>query len=62
LKWFSSVAPLGGIGNRTDISYLIAGFLNTNYDAILSFSGHEDTEHKKIAYTLGVAAREKLYG
>ena len=62
LKFVSSHALLAGDGNRTDISYLMAGFLNIDYDGVLCISGHKDNENMKLAYNIGLIARGELYG
>jgi hypothetical protein len=62
LKWVSSYALLAGNGNRNDAAYLMAGFLNIDYDGMLCISCHKDTEHRKLAYSAGLIARGELYG
>jgi len=62
LRWVSSLAPLEGPGNRIDLSYLMAGFLNINYEGMLSVACHSDYEYRRLAFDLGVKAREEIYG
>ncbi len=62
LRWVSSLAPLDGPGNRVDLSYLMAGFLNLDYEGMLSVACHGNNEYRRLAFDLGVKAREEFYG
>jgi hypothetical protein len=58
LKWVCSYALLDGPGNRTELAYLLAGYLGIPYDGVLSVSCMDDNRVIRNPYKAGVVANE----
>jgi hypothetical protein len=58
LKVVCSYASLDGIGSRTELAFVLAGYMNLSYDGLLKLSDSDDCKHLKNPYLAGVAAKK----
>jgi hypothetical protein len=58
LKWVCSYARLDGPENRTELAYLLAGYIGIPYEGILCFSCMDDNRVWKNAHKAGVTANK----
>jgi hypothetical protein len=58
LKWVCSYALLDGPGNRTELAYLLAGYIGIPYEGVLSVSCMNDNRTLRNPYKAGVQAQE----
>ena len=54
LKWACSLAPIEGPANRSELVFIMLGYLGVNYDGILSISCLPDMKFYKKSYDIGV--------
>lgn len=53
LRWVCSQAPLDGPANRTEIAFLIAGFIGISFDTIISTTELSPINHWERIYKAG---------
>jgi hypothetical protein len=58
LKWVCSYAKLDGPENRTELAFILGGYIGIPYDGMLCFSCMEDHTAYSTAHSVGVKANE----
>ena len=61
LKWVSSYARLDGPLNREELAFLLAGYMNIDYEGVLSISCLDDHTSRKSVYDLGFSANQEFW-
>lgn len=61
LKWVCSYAPVDGPGNRNELAFLIAGYLNIGYEEILSISNIKKHLSNKELHDIGTQAYDYYF-
>jgi hypothetical protein len=58
LKWVCSYARLDGPQNRTELAYLLAGYIGMPYEGVLSVSCMDDNRFLRNPFKSGVTANK----
>lgn len=61
LKWVCSYALLDGPLNREELAFLLAGYMNIDYEGVLSISCLVDNDSRRSVYELGVSANQEFW-
>ena len=61
LKWVCSYALLDGPLNREELAFLLAGYMNIDYEGMLSISCLADHYSRRTVHELGVSANQEFW-
>ena len=61
LKWVCSQADLDGPNDRTNLAFILAGYMGIDYFELISISDCEDCSHFRKWYSIGIKSKEASY-